>query len=176
MNVANMLRGIAATAIKSAVIDCSRSHKEQFSVYLQAAGTAFDLAIEGRTFTPSIDFVVTDATDADMGAFFDGELTTALGRAPVVGDIFQVGGTGDTTDDALEAAKGSATADGDIFQVSVVGADAVDYIANEGFVTLALMDEATTDFAILVEAMPYIRCRTFSTWTAALVNEIGLVY
>ena len=176
MNVASMLRGVAATAIKSAVIDCSRSKKTQFSVSIQAAGTVFDLAIEGRTFTPSVDYTFTDATDADMAAFFAGELTTALGRAPAVGDIFQVGSAADTTDDALEAAKGSAVADGDIFQVTDIGTEAVDYIANEGFVTLLAVDEATIDFAALVEAMPYIRCRTHSTWTDALCNEIGLVY
>ena len=57
----------------------------------------------------------------------------------------------------------------------MVGADAVVYVANEGFVSLKLMDE-TTAKNFLITAMPYIRCRTFGTWTAAYVDDIGLVY
>lgn len=46
-----------------------------------------------------------------------GAVALALGRPAVVGDTFVVGGTPDTTDNALEAAKGSAVASGDVFGV-----------------------------------------------------------
>lgn len=83
-----------------------------------------------KAYTPLVDFVVTDAVDATVAAFFasTGQLFAALGRVPQVGDVFQVGGVGDTTDNALQAAKGSAVADGDIFAVSNVATPAVVYL------------------------------------------------
>lgn len=85
-----------------------------------------------EAYTPMVTLTVTDTTDADLAAFFavDGELTVALGRLPEVGDVFAVGGTGDTTDDALETAKGSAVAAGNLFEVTNVTAasEAVAYV------------------------------------------------
>lgn len=85
---------------------------------------------------PHVDFVVTDTADADLEAFAaaGGELYAALGRAPVVGDMFEVGGAGDTTANELATAKGGAVADGDIFIVSnaTVSTIAVVYAGNLG--------------------------------------------
>jgi hypothetical protein len=95
-------------------------------------------------YAPKADFTVTDTADADLTAFFrydgpadadNGELADALGRAPRVGDVFQVAGTGDTTDNALATAKGGAVADNDLFVVSNVETPAVIYLAD----TLASM-------------------------------------
>lgn len=85
---------------------------------------------------PNLAITVTDTADADLEAFVvsGGELYDAYGRAPVVGDAFQVSGTGDTTDNALETAKGSAAAANDIFIVSNATATtiAVVYAGNDG--------------------------------------------
>lgn len=87
-----------------------------------------------RTYTPLTDFVVTDLTDATLVAFFasTGELFAALGRDPQLGDVFQVGGVGDTTDNALAAAKGGAVADSDVFVVSNAAVPAVVYLGVAG--------------------------------------------
>ena len=80
--------------------------------------------------------VVTDTQDADLAAFFadpGGELFIANGNSAIlVGNVFQVGGTGDTTDNALAAAKGGAVADNDTFAVTNVtgGSEAVVYVGN----------------------------------------------
>lgn len=86
-------------------------------------------------YAPEVDFVVTDVTDATLTAFFatgSGELAVALARAVRVGDVFQVGGTGDTTDNALAGAKGSAVADGDLFEVTDVSTPTVVYLGAAG--------------------------------------------
>lgn len=93
-----------------------------------------------EAYTAHVSLTVTDGTDADLAAFFasSGELNVALGRAPEVGDVFAVGGTGDTTDDALQTAKGSAPADGDLFEVTNVGS---------GTEAVAYLGAAAPDFA-----------------------------
>jgi len=71
-----------------------------------------------------ISLTVTDTQDADLAAFFAaaaGELYVAKGGAIVIGDVFTVGGTGDTNDDALETAKGAACVAGDVFKVTGIG-------------------------------------------------------
>ncbi len=84
-------------------------------------------------------------------AILAGELrgSSGFGRAPVVGDIFQVGGTGDTTDNALQAAKGSAPADGDVFEVTGVtaGSVAVKYLG--AVASISTTDEEIVDFVSL---------------------------
>lgn len=98
-------------------------------------------------YTPDVDFVVTDAQDATLAAFFAstaGELYVALGRDPQVGDVFQVGGTGDTTDNALAGAKGGAVADGDIFEVTNISTEAVVYLGAAG--DLDFTAEEVADF------------------------------
>lgn len=99
-----------------------------------------------RRYTPIIDVTITDTADAGVAEAIadDGELGVALGRALDVGDVFQVGGTGDFTDDALETAKGGAAADGDIFEVS--GADAVTYLGTATTLAAIGSDEETVDF------------------------------
>ena len=99
-----------------------------------------------EAYAPDVDLTITDATDAGVAEAIatDGEIGVALGRAGAVGDIFQVGGTGDFTDDALETAKGSAPADGDLFQVT--GADAVTYLGAIG-TPVEMDDEHVNDFA-----------------------------
>ncbi len=99
-----------------------------------------------RQYKADVDFVVTDATDATLAAFFaaSGELYVALDRAPQVGDVFQVGGTGDTTDNALATAKGSAVADGDVFEVTNTGTPAVAYLGAAG--DLDFTGEEVADF------------------------------
>jgi len=81
---------------------------------------------------PPGDFTLTsvDGTDATLAAFLLGELATAKGSAVVVGDIFQVLGTGDTTDDALEAAKGAAVVANDVFEVTDISTATVLFRGN----------------------------------------------
>ncbi len=99
-------------------------------------------------YTPQVDFVVTDTTDATLTAFFAGELLTAIravkGENVKVGTVFQVGGAGDTTDNALAAAKGSAVADGDLFEVTNTSTPAVAYLGVAG--TLDFSAEEDDDF------------------------------
>lgn len=88
-------------------------------------------------FLPQVDLVVTDLADATLVAFFAtaGELGVAIdaqNRPLEVGFVFQVGGSGDTTDNALAGAKGSAVADGDLFEVTNVGTPAVVYLGAAG--------------------------------------------
>lgn len=90
-----------------------------------------------RAFSPQVDFVVTDATDADLAAFFvtTGELAVALAaqnRPLEVGFVFQVGGSGDTTDNALAGAKGGAVADGDLFEITDISTEAVVFLGAAG--------------------------------------------
>jgi hypothetical protein len=96
------------------------------------------------------DFTVTDLADATLTAFFasTGALYVALGRPPQVGDVFQVAGTGDTTDNALQAAKGSAVADNDVFIVSNVSTPAVVYLGNTSS-PLLTTDNELADFVSL---------------------------
>jgi bifunctional ADP-heptose synthase (sugar kinase/adenylyltransferase) len=99
-------------------------------------------------YTPLVDFTITDATDADLAAFYaaDGELGVALERPAQVGDVFSVTGTGDTTDNALATAKGGAVADNDVFIVS--GAAAVVYLGVTG-TPVTVTDNETVDFVSL---------------------------
>lgn len=82
----------------------------------------------------NIQLTVSDITDANLAAFFAGELLaakTAAGDVAIaVGDIFKVQGTGDTTDNALEAAKGSGVVDEDIFVVTDISTEAVIFVGN----------------------------------------------
>ncbi len=82
----------------------------------------------------NIQLTVTNEADADLAAFFAGELIaakTAAGDVAIaVGDIFKVQGTGDTTDNALETAKGSSVADEDIFVVTDISTEAVIFVGN----------------------------------------------
>ena len=97
--------------------------------------------------------VPTDAAVAYLGnaAILAGELrgSSGFGRAPAVGDIFQVGGTGDTTDNALQTAKGSAPADGDVFEVTGVtaGSVAIKYLG--AVASISTTDEEQVDFVSL---------------------------
>ena len=83
-----------------------------------------------RAFFPDVALTVTDSADATLAAFIGagGSLGVALNRAAVVGDVFEVNGTGDTLDNALAAAKGSAVAATDLFQVTNTGTPAVAYL------------------------------------------------
>ncbi|KKK51801.1 hypothetical protein LCGC14_3111330, partial [marine sediment metagenome] len=58
------------------------------------------------------------------------ELVNTAADSVSVGLIFKVGGTGDTTDNALAAAKGSAPANNDLFAVTDISTEAVVYIGN----------------------------------------------
>jgi hypothetical protein len=61
-----------------------------------------------EAYRPRIDVTLSDTDAADLDALFDGvgsELVAALGRNAQVGDVFQVGSSADTTDDALAAVK-----------------------------------------------------------------------
>lgn len=82
----------------------------------------------------NIQITVTDEADADLAAFFIGELiaakTTAGDVAIAVGDIFKVTSAGDTTDNALATAKGSAVADEDLFVVTDISTEAVIFVGN----------------------------------------------
>ncbi len=101
-------------------------------------------------YEPEVDFVVTDSTDASLTAFYasTGELAIALAAAnqqsPRVGTVFQVGGAGDVTDNALGTAKGSAVADGDLFEVTNIGTPAAVYLGVGG--TVDLVNEEESDF------------------------------
>ncbi len=79
-------------------------------------------------------------------AIIEGELREEFGRAAVVGDTFQVGGTGDTTDNALQNLKGSAPADGDVFQVTAIGVGsfAAKYLG--AVASISTTDEEIADF------------------------------
>jgi len=102
-------------------------------------------------YVPELDITITDATDAGVAEAIavDGELGLAWVALSghtneltmPVGTVFQVGGTGDVTDDALATAKGGACADGDIFQIT--GADAVTYL---GAAQPDFSDEERADF------------------------------
>ena len=101
-----------------------------------------------EAYEADVDLTITDATDADDAALLavSGEVGIALGRAAVEGDIFQVGGTGDTTDNALQTAKGGAPADGDLFQVAA-GAATFIYLGNVG-TPVETDSESVNDFAV----------------------------
>jgi len=182
MNITHLpVAGISTTAQKSeSVLLKSRvlPHMD-FSWVVGGAKTAFTLQLEGRHFEPNIDMTITDATDADLAAFFDttGELYIALGRAPAVGDIFQVGGTGDVTDNALATAKGGALADGDLFMVSDIGTEACLYVPNEGFVALhTAVTQATAVPSVNVQKAPRVRVVTSGSWTASTMLRSCVTY
>ncbi len=82
-------------------------------------------------------------------AIVEGEVREAFGRAPVVGDIFQVGGSGDTNDNALQNVKGSAPADGDVFEVTGAGAGswAIKFLG--AIASISTTDEEIVDFVSL---------------------------
>jgi hypothetical protein len=85
-------------------------------------GDTTDNALQGAkdaSLLPTIDIVITDLADADVATMIGaaGQVGVALGRAMRAGDVLQVGGTGDSTDNGLQTAKGSAPADGDKFIV-----------------------------------------------------------
>jgi hypothetical protein len=61
------------------------------------------------------------AAGANLNAFYTGALATAKGSAVIVGDVFTLSTTDDTTDTGLAGAKGSALAVGDVFVVTGVG-------------------------------------------------------
>ncbi len=132
---------------------------------VQGTGDTTDDALEGAKGSAVADndtFIITglgsisNPTGASVdylgnAAILAGELrgSDGLGRAPVVGDLFQVGGTGDTTDNALQAAKGSAPADGDVFEVTGVTAGSVS-IKYQGTVAgISTTDEEQVDFVSL---------------------------
>ena len=79
-------------------------------------------------------------------AVVEGELREALGRAPKVGDLFQVGGTGDTYANELATLKGSAVADGDVFEVTAIGAGSVAAKYLGAKASISLSDEEQEDF------------------------------
>lgn len=90
-----------------------------------------------RAFAPQVDFVVTDLADADLAALFavTGELGLEVltqNRPLEVGFVFQVGGSGDTTDNALAGAKGGAVADGDLFEITDISTEAVVFLGAAG--------------------------------------------
>lgn len=81
-----------------------------------------------------ISLTVADATDADLAAFFAdpaGQLFVAKGSAIEVGDVFTVGGNGDTTDNALQTAKGAAVVANDVFKVTNIVAEAVIFLHSD---------------------------------------------
>ena len=95
-----------------------------------------------------------DAAVAYLGnaALIAGEAITVdsgFGRAVAVGDIFQVGGIGDTYDNGLQAAKGIAPADGDVFDVTgaTAGSFAVKYLGTVAGISTT--DEEQVDFVSL---------------------------
>ncbi len=103
-----------------------------------------------------IGITVSDATDADLAAFFAspaGELFVAKGGAITVGDTFTVTGTGDTTDDALETAKGAAPVAGNIFVVTGIGgSEAVVFVVTDiagpsGNIQLTVSDATDANLA-----------------------------
>lgn len=72
-----------------------------------------------KVYTPRKKVTVTDTAEADLAefkTFLEGEFGSDVKQ----GDVFEVSGTGDTTDNALAAAKGSAVADTDLFKVATV--------------------------------------------------------
>lgn len=119
--------GSVASAIKTAMTGAALTVTDTHDADLQA-----------QFVYPNIDFLMTDAADASVAAFFIGELLDALGRAPRVGDAFEVQGNQDTTDNALAAAKTTDPTDGDIFIVSNTGTPAVVYAGNDGELAKAL--------------------------------------
>lgn len=182
MNIADIaVAGIATTGQKSASV-LLRSDADphmDFSWVLAGALTAFTLQLEGRHFEPNVDMTIVDAADADLAAFFDttGALYLALGRAPAVGDVFEVGGTGDVTDNALATAKGGALADGDLFMVSNIGTPAVLLVPNQGFVGLhTAVTQATTVKSVNVQKALRVRVVTSGTWTASTLVRANVTY
>lgn len=91
----------------------------------------------------------TDATDATLAAFLaiTGVIPAALGRVLLPGERFKLGGTGDTTDNALQAVKGSAIAAGDVFEVNAAGTG-VTYLGNTGTVASGDLFVVTSSSAV----------------------------
>lgn len=78
---------------------------------VSGTGDTTDNALEaakGSAVAANDNFIVSNATATTFAVVYagnDGELGLAYGRKVEVGDVFQVAGTGDTTDNALLAAK-----------------------------------------------------------------------
>lgn len=135
-----------------------------FNVTRDATRHCNDYDLDGNrhkyTIGGKIQVTVTDETDADLAAFFAaaaGELYVAKGSAIAVGDTFTVGGTGDTTDNALAAAKGGAVAAGDLFEVTgISGSEAVDYVGTAAITAQVAGDEIELDIHEYVPMIPEI--------------------
>ncbi len=95
----------------------------------------------------SFSITISDAVDADLVAFFaeSGALRAAKGAAIAPGDVFRVGGTGDTTDNALATVKGSGVVANDIFIVTSISTPAVSYVSNDS--------EAVTIYSLGLDLM-----------------------
>jgi hypothetical protein len=128
------------TEIEDAVEDIFDSLQDRIVTHPRAV-TAVQSLLEVVSvlkvlYTPLVDVTVTDTADAgvaeaiaadgELGLAYAATLDTDTAATFPIGSCFQVGGTGDFTDNALATAKGGAPADGDIFQVS--GADAVTFL------------------------------------------------
>lgn len=172
-------QAISLTGKYSDVADVSKSTRELLTVHVEMSGalTAFDFALEGRFWTPEIEVSITDNADADVEAFFAGELVEQAGGAAIaVGQRFIVDSSDDLNDNALQTAKGGAPADGDIFQVIDIGTEAVAYVPNHGFATIQAFDEADTAWIIQIPFAPFIRVRTHTTWTASEILGVHIDY
>ena len=111
----------AALAAKPQAMNARRAVSDFTSIY----------AFIERLYTPLVDVPITDSADADIAELLSpsGSVGAAAGGRQVrAGDVFQVGGAGDTTDNALTAAKGSVPSAGDLFAASAV--NAVVYVGN----------------------------------------------
>ena len=97
-------------------------------------------------YTPNVVVTITDGTDADDATLIGaaGEVGLALGRASVEGDIFEVTGTGDTTDNALAAVGGPIA--GSLYQVAA-GAATFIYLGNSN-TPVETDNESVADFAV----------------------------
>ncbi len=107
------------------------------SILNELAGTL------NRLYRPTVSLTVTDATDANLTAFYS---SSGEGAAIGLKEVFRVGGAGDTTDNALATAKGSAVVANDVF-VRDAAATAV-FLGNfaEGVDPFTLSGETVTDF------------------------------
>ncbi len=126
---------------------------------VQGSGDTTDNALQGaKGSAPANDdyFIVTNiVTEAVVYlgnaavAFADGELRATFGKDIVVGDIFQVGGDGDTVQNDLQTAKGSAPADGDVFEVATlaVAAPTITWLGDRASVDFS--DNEIADFVNL---------------------------
>jgi uncharacterized phage protein gp47/JayE len=117
--------------------------KDKIKDYGDTINLGYDLLIQ-RFFKPINEVVGVESTDlyiclpqytltiidesyADLTALI-AYLTTL--RAPTVGELFAVLGSGDTIDNALATAKGSAVVENDVFAISGISPAAVTYVGN----------------------------------------------